>query len=192
MANGLATPAASASAPDPRSGALGTSAVAEQAADDPVPRDERPRPGPGVVGRFPVVAEQQVVPGGYVEPAAVHRSGRVRLVERLPVDGDDAVVERDVLAGEPDDPLDHPHRLTRVASAPPVVTAASFAPDGRRVVLVDYARAYFYRELGGPRPAVRGKPSLAQGESVEFSRDGTVAFVGSEGDRSPVYRMSAP
>jgi hypothetical protein len=82
--------------------------------------------------------------------------------------------------------------LHRVAWAPPVVTGASFSPDGRRFVLVDYADAWFYRHLGGTSPVRRPKPPLAQGESVAFGRDGDHVLVGSEGERSPVYRMSAP
>ncbi len=81
--------------------------------------------------------------------------------------------------------------LRRVGWAPPVVTGASFSRNGERFVLVDYSTVYFYRTIGGTSPVRRSKPSLAQGESVEFARGGNV-LMGSEGSRSPVYRVSAP
>ena len=82
--------------------------------------------------------------------------------------------------------------LVRVGWAPAVVTGAAFSPDGRRFVLVDYSDAWFFRHLGGRSPVRRDKPSLAQGESVDFTRSGQDVLVGSEGGRSPVYRVSAP
>lgn len=83
------------------------------------------------------------------------------------------------------------NRLTRVASAPIKVTAASFSPDGKRFALCNYSTSFVYDYLGD-RPTQVDKPSLKQGESLEFTRSGAELLMGSEGSYSPVYRVPAP
>lgn len=83
------------------------------------------------------------------------------------------------------------NRLTRVASAPPLIKAASFSPDGSRFVLSGRYSVYVYRSIGGA-PITVAKPPLRQGESVAVSRGGGAMFVGSEGSDSPVYKLSMP
>jgi DNA-binding beta-propeller fold protein YncE len=83
------------------------------------------------------------------------------------------------------------NRLTRVASAPSLIKAASFSPDGSRFVLSGRYWVYVYRSIGGT-PITVPKPPLRQGESVTISRGGGSMFVGSEGSDSPVYRMPMP
>jgi hypothetical protein len=78
--------------------------------------------------------------------------------------------------------------LTRIASAPKKITAASFSPDGRRFVLCNYSTAFLYRGFDS-NPVQLGKPRLNQGESIEFNRANTAIFMGSEGRKSPVYRV---
>lgn len=84
------------------------------------------------------------------------------------------------------------NRLTRVASAPPIVTGASFAPDGSSFVLVNYGSAYVYRDISATPVKVTKVNSGSQGESVEVNRAGTGMYLGQEGADSPVYRMTYP
>jgi hypothetical protein len=79
--------------------------------------------------------------------------------------------------------------LRRVARAPKKVTGASFAPDGRSFALCNYSKAWIYRSIGGKGKQI-DKPSLRQGESIEYARNGSTIFMGSEGRRSPVYRVT--
>ncbi len=81
--------------------------------------------------------------------------------------------------------------LTRVASAPSYVTAASWAPDGESFTLANYSDAWTYPSLGGT-PVQYDKPSLRQGESLEYSADSSHILFGSEGSNSPVYATRHP
>lgn len=81
--------------------------------------------------------------------------------------------------------------LSRVASAPPLVTGGDFSPDGKRIVLRTYGKAYLYSHVGGA-PTIVDLPSEKQGESVAFTRNSADLLVGSEGRDSPVYRVSTP
>ena len=76
-------------------------------------------------------------------------------------------------------------------SVPMKITAASFAPDGRRFVLTNYSTAYLYADMGAA-PRTIDAPDTRQGESVEFSRSGGQVLLGSEGEVSPVHRFGAP
>ena len=82
------------------------------------------------------------------------------------------------------------NRLTRVASAPSLIKAASFSPDGSEFVLSGGSTLYVYRTIGGT-PVRVDAPPLQQGESVAVG-DGGAMFVGSEGSNSPVYRLPMP
>lgn len=81
--------------------------------------------------------------------------------------------------------------LRRVASAPLKITAASFAPDGRQFVLMNYSTAFLYSAIG-ERARVIDPPTTRQGESVEFTRTGDRVLLGSEGTQSPVHAFSTP
>lgn len=81
--------------------------------------------------------------------------------------------------------------LTRVASAPVKVTAAAFAPDGRGFVLTNYSTAFFYDSIADTTARRVDPPSTRQGESVEFTADGTSVLLGSEGTESPVHRFAS-
>ena len=83
------------------------------------------------------------------------------------------------------------NQLTRVASAPSLIKAASFSPDGSTFVLSGGSQLYVYRSIGGTPVQVQ-KPPLRQGESIAVSRSGDTMFVGSEGPDSPVYRLPMP
>lgn len=76
--------------------------------------------------------------------------------------------------------------LTRVADAPEMATAASFGPNGNRYVVGTYTAAYIYKGFGST-PSRISLPKVRQGESLEFGRDHTVLYRGSEGSNSPVY-----
>jgi hypothetical protein len=81
------------------------------------------------------------------------------------------------------------NRLTRVASAPSLVKAASFAADGSRFVLSAGGVLHVYKTIGGTGVTVQ-KPSLKQGESAAVTREGGAVIVGSEGANSPLYRVT--
>ena len=78
------------------------------------------------------------------------------------------------------------NRMRKVASAPKMISAATFSPNGRRIVLAAYTKAYFYKRFGGNVTRTVGKPS---GESVELTTGG-VMLTGSEGKQSKVYRIA--
>lgn len=80
------------------------------------------------------------------------------------------------------------NKLRKVRSAPERITAAAWRPGGG-FVLTSQTRAYVYPRKKNSTPRVFVKPELRQGESVEFSRNGSSILVGSEGSNSPVYRM---
>ena len=86
---------------------------------------------------------------------------------------------------------DRVNRLSRVASAPPLIKAAAFSPDGSKLVLSGRYSIYVYRSIGGAAVTVP-KPPLRQGESVTVSRGGGTMYVGSEGSDSPVYELPMP
>ena len=78
--------------------------------------------------------------------------------------------------------------LTRVASAPSVVTDGSFSPDGKVVALRDYVWAWTSSSVRGPWHKV-SLPLEPQGESLTWSSDGKAILIGSEGVRSVVWRV---
>lgn len=89
------------------------------------------------------------------------------------------------------------HRLEDVGRAPATVTDGVFLADGR-VVLRDYTRVYVRSSAEGRAewqrvavdPAIRD--ALRQAESMAASADGRSVLIGSEGDRSPVFRLQVP
>lgn len=86
---------------------------------------------------------------------------------------------------------DGPNRLRSVGAALPVATDGAFFPDGRHLVLRDYARAVVY---SWPELGVVGEvrlPEQQQGEGIAIDDRGRV-FVSSEGARSPVLRVDLP
>lgn len=84
-----------------------------------------------------------------------------------------------------------PNTLTKVGSAPAWITAASWAPDGSSFTLANYDDAWTYPGLGAA-PVTYDKPSLRQGESLEYTTDSSRILFGSEGSNSPVYTTPAP
>lgn len=83
------------------------------------------------------------------------------------------------------------NQLTKVASAPIKITAASFSRDGSRFVIGNYTTAWLYRSFGGQAVEI-DKPPLKQGESLEVNRRGSGIFMGTEGANSPVYKIPMP
>ncbi|WP_240506805.1 hypothetical protein [Thermoactinospora rubra] len=81
--------------------------------------------------------------------------------------------------------------LRRVAPAPIMATDAAYAPDGSKYVVRTYFSATLYEPSGRVIARV-GMPELEQAESIAFTRDGTALLAGSEGPRSPVYRVPLP
>ncbi|MFG1948871.1 hypothetical protein [Nonomuraea sp. NPDC048826] len=81
--------------------------------------------------------------------------------------------------------------LRRVGSAPIMATDAAYAPDGSSYVIRTYFSATLY-EPSGKTIARVPMPELKQAESIAYTRDGTALLTGSEGARSPVYRVPLP
>ncbi|TYB58824.1 hypothetical protein FXF51_35410 [Nonomuraea sp. PA05] len=81
--------------------------------------------------------------------------------------------------------------LRKVASAPLMATDAAYAPDGSSYVIRTYFSATLYRSSGETIGRVT-MPELEQAESIAYTADGKSLLVGSEGPRSPVYRVPLP
>lgn len=80
--------------------------------------------------------------------------------------------------------------LTKVVSAPPLVTDGAFARDGR-LVIRDYLRAYVSAGIGEDSEPL-ALPLQPQGESITWTADGVAVLAGSEGEGSVVWRVPVP
>jgi hypothetical protein len=80
------------------------------------------------------------------------------------------------------------NRLVRVADAPSFVTDGAYLPDGR-LALRTYTSVYVY-DRPGSEIGSADLPVQPQGESLAV--DGARLLVGSEGERSAVYRVAVP
>ncbi|WP_246267329.1 hypothetical protein [Nonomuraea typhae] len=81
--------------------------------------------------------------------------------------------------------------LRKVAAAPLMATDAAYAPDGSSYVVRTYFSATLYRPSGEMLAKVT-MPQLEQAESIAYTADGKALLTGSEGARSPVYRVPLP
>jgi hypothetical protein len=81
--------------------------------------------------------------------------------------------------------------LRKWGSAPLMATDAAYAPDGSSYVIRTYFSATMYRPSGQTLTRV-SMPELKQAESITYTRDGKWLLTGSEGVRSPVYRVAVP
>ncbi|PZG07625.1 hypothetical protein, partial [Nonomuraea aridisoli] len=81
--------------------------------------------------------------------------------------------------------------LRKVANAPLMATDAAYAPDGSSYVVRTYFSATLFRPSGEQITRVT-MPELDQAESITYTRDGAALLTGSEGARSPVYRVPIP
>jgi hypothetical protein len=81
--------------------------------------------------------------------------------------------------------------LRRVGQAPLLATDGAYAPDGRRFVIRTYFSAHIY-SAPGKLVRIVSLPHQEQGESIAYSADGRWLLAGSEGVRSPVYRVRLP
>lgn len=81
--------------------------------------------------------------------------------------------------------------LTPVRPVPALTTSGDFSPDGRRIVLLTYLRAYWADGVTGVLHSF-DVPAQRQDEAIAFTRDGTAVLVGSEGEHSLVYRVPLP
>lgn len=141
-------------------------------------RGLRPRSVPWT--RFPLVYD-----GGPrdAEALAVHpRTGRLFVVSKGHPGG--AVFQAPRRLS-----VSGPNVLRRVSRAPASITAATFSPDGRLLVMTDYTTAYVKRAPGGRITRRLPLPYLPQGESIEFTRDSGSLLRSSEGRHSPVLRV---
>lgn len=82
------------------------------------------------------------------------------------------------------------NKLTRIADAPPLVTAGTFSRDGSRVVLGTYTQAHILRSVRSSATRVINLPHRRQGESLEVDRRWNFILAGSEGSSSPVHQVS--
>ncbi|SDK52302.1 hypothetical protein [Nonomuraea jiangxiensis] len=81
--------------------------------------------------------------------------------------------------------------LRRVTAAPLMATDAAYAPDGSSYVVRTYFSATLYQPSGKMISRVE-MPELQQAESITYTRDGKALLTGSEGVKSPVYRVPLP
>lgn len=81
--------------------------------------------------------------------------------------------------------------LRKVAAAPLMATDAAYAPDGSSYVVRTYFSATLYRPSGEQISKV-SMPDLQQAESITYTADGKALLTGSEGPKSPVYRVPLP
>ncbi|MFI6995350.1 hypothetical protein ACI2LC_25510 [Nonomuraea wenchangensis] len=86
---------------------------------------------------------------------------------------------------------DRTNVLRKVAAAPIMATDAAYAPDGSSYVVRTYFSATLYKPSGETIARV-AMPQLEQAESIAFTADGKALLTGSEGARSPVYRVPLP
>lgn len=113
-----------------------------------------------------------------------------------PVDGRLVVVTKSVFGGRvyvaPRRPAaDGPERLRPRGRVMPLVTDGAFLPDGRHLVLRDYARAVVLTWPGLAEVGSFMLPEQQQGEGLAATADGTL-LVSTEGSRAPVHEVSLP
>ncbi|SEH01693.1 hypothetical protein SAMN05444920_121141 [Nonomuraea solani] len=81
--------------------------------------------------------------------------------------------------------------LRKVTGAPIMATDAAYAPDGSSYVVRTYFSATLFRPSGETIAKV-SMPELKQAESIAYTADGKALLTGTEGPRSPVYRVPIP
>ncbi|MBB2914730.1 hypothetical protein FHS43_006042 [Streptosporangium becharense] len=86
---------------------------------------------------------------------------------------------------------DRTNVLRKVGPAPIMATDAAYAPDGSSFVVRTYFSATVYRAFGEQITKMT-MPELDQAESIAYTRDGRHLLTGTEGARSPVYRVPLP
>jgi hypothetical protein len=102
-----------------------------------------------------------------------------------------------------------PNTLTRVGTItitgeqhpyPDMITGGEISPDGKKVILQSYLRAYELRlpentadfdAIWKTRPTHVPLPLLRQGEAICYSADGKSIFVTSEKTPAPIYELKA-
>lgn len=86
---------------------------------------------------------------------------------------------------------DRTNVLRKVSGAPIMATDAAYAPDGSSYVIRTYFSATLYKPSGETIAKVT-MPELKQAESIAYTLDGKALLTGTEGPRSPVYRVPLP
>lgn len=82
--------------------------------------------------------------------------------------------------------------LRRIADGPPVATDATLLPGGDFAVVRTYGSAAVYRFPAFEHVVDFGLPALKQGESIAAPPNGDRVWVGTEGERSPVFAVPLP
>ncbi|MFC4119158.1 hypothetical protein [Nonomuraea zeae] len=86
---------------------------------------------------------------------------------------------------------DRTNVLRKVTAAPLMATDAAYAPDGSSYVIRTYFSATLYKPSGEMITRV-SMPELKQAESITYTLDGRALLTGTEGPKSPVYRVPIP
>ncbi|MGN9843483.1 hypothetical protein ACTMTI_35685 [Nonomuraea sp. H19] len=86
---------------------------------------------------------------------------------------------------------DRTNILRKVAGAPLMATDAAYAPDGSSYIIRTYFSATLYKPSGETIAKVT-MPELRQAESITYTPDGKALLTGTEGPKSPVYRVPLP
>ncbi len=84
------------------------------------------------------------------------------------------------------------NKLSKVGSAPALVTDGTFLPDGKQIALLTYASVTVIDAKTYATVATAKIPKQPQAESLTVSLDGRSLLVGSEGKKSKVYSMAVP
>lgn len=84
------------------------------------------------------------------------------------------------------------NELTKVGSAPAMVTDGVFLPGDARIALLTYSEVQVLDAKTYAKIASAEIPPQQQAESLSLSLDGTSLLVGSEGASSKVYEMAIP
>jgi hypothetical protein len=112
-------------------------------------------------------------------------TGRLYVVSKSVLGGHVYAAPRTLRAGVP-------NQLRGVGPAVlPIATDGAFWPDGRHVLLRDYAGAALYDWPSLEQVGAWTLPRQRQGEGLAVTADGRV-YVSSEGQRQPVYEVPLP
>lgn len=113
---------------------------------------------------------------------------------RHPVSGEMLVVSKEIFGGtvyRVPKGGDGVRELQRIGSAPSLITDGAFLPDGKHLVLRNYARGFMLTWPGLEQVASFALPNQQQGEAIAVAADGSL-LLSSEGVHAPVWRMAPP
>ncbi len=82
--------------------------------------------------------------------------------------------------------------LSRMGTAPAIVTDGTFTPDGKWMILRDPTAMSVWSWPGAKTKLTTSLPLQPRGESIAMGPDDKSVLIGSEGESSPVYQVAIP